>query len=240
MIEAGPDRGQAEVVGVALLIGVTVLSLGVLTAGVGVVVEANADAAATARVADGLTDLAGGRPAGEVRLPLGDGRLRVVDRTVRVVNGTDGTVVRSVETRGLVYTSGDRRTSLVAGGIVRGRGENARLTAGPSLTIANGTAVVGVTALGSVGTDAVDGDGRAAIRLTTDTTRRRAAADREGVVLAIETATPVAWERHLANRGIETDRTDVDGDGVPSVVVDPGDRRLTLVVVDLGLEVGGG
>ena len=48
------DRGQSNVVGVALLLGVAVVSMGALTAAVGVVVESSAGQADAERVATDL------------------------------------------------------------------------------------------------------------------------------------------------------------------------------------------
>ena len=90
-IPAG-TRAQSNVVGVAILIGITMLSLGALTAAVGTVVESNAAAVDADRVAADLDAAVQpvettGPHAG--RVSFTDGELRTVDRTIRVHDGDD-------------------------------------------------------------------------------------------------------------------------------------------------------
>ncbi|WP_231751698.1 archaellin/type IV pilin N-terminal domain-containing protein [Halogeometricum sp. CBA1124] len=109
------DRAQSAVVGVAILLGLTVVGVGVLTAAAGTAIQEGASTAATARVADGLDDAldAGTAAEGDATVRLAGGTIRVADRRVRVLN--DSGVVWTAAAGGLVYESGDRRVSAVAG-----------------------------------------------------------------------------------------------------------------------------
>jgi len=96
----GPDvRAQSHVVGVALLLGITVIAMGALTASTGVVVEQNAAAADAGRVASDLEAslqpvAATGRHHGRVSFARGE--LRTVERDLRLLNAT-GTVRQVAE-----------------------------------------------------------------------------------------------------------------------------------------------
>jgi len=242
--ERGRDRAQSNVVGVALLLAVTVIALGALTAGVGTMVTENAETADANRVADGFD--AALRPvettgADRGRVQFVDGQLRTVERDLRV---TDGTATYTVEVDALVYESGDRRVTFLAGAIVRGAGEGARLHRRPPITAsrrAGGVLVVGAPSLNasSVG---LSGSGTVTALLRTNVTHERVDLGRSQFRVAVETETPRAWVtafERLNATVLATDR-DLDGDGVPSVVAEfPGTRRGYLVIHDMRLEVSG-
>jgi FlaG/FlaF family flagellin (archaellin) len=228
-------RAQTHVVGVALMLAVTVASIGVITAGAGVVVDASADAAATDRAGSAFERLADGRPARAVSIPLAGGRLGALDREVRLV-GVDGDSRETVEVGGLVYERGDRRVALVAGAVVSGPPGNAVVAAGVRLSSSDDRTVVGVTAVDadSLADGGRSGSGR--VRLVTDASHR-VVDDDEGVNLAVETATPRALERQFADEGRTTTRRDFDGDGVPSVVVElDGEVELAVTALDVGVD----
>jgi hypothetical protein len=231
------DRGQAHVVGVALLAAVTVVAVAAMTATVGTVVEGHADAAAADRVATGFDDALSPRGVGprETRVPTPGGGVRVVDREVRLLAG--GAPVRVVDAGGLVYGSGADRVAFVAGGIARGRPGAATLLSRPSLAVRNETLVGGVTTLGAASGAATDSP-TAVVR--TNVTHDRIERESGDYRLAVETRTPDAWTRALP-AGLDATTTDLDGDGVPSVVVDaPADRRLSLAVHRLRAQVSAG
>ncbi|MDS0293675.1 DUF7289 family protein [Halogeometricum luteum] len=239
------DRAQSAVVGVAVLLAITVVGIGALTAAAGAVVEEGAAAAATARVADGVDDALDAGTVGETEttVRLSDGTLRTADRTVRVLNGSG--VVRSVSAGAVVYESGGRRVSAVAGAVTTdpiGRSGGSSMSAPPSVAAANGTLYVGVPALNASGTDAVSARGAALpVTLRTAPTHERRVLPADRYRVAVETTAPDAWERGFRQRGATTSRRDFDGDGVPSVVAAfPGERTVHLVVHDLRLrmEVG--
>ncbi|EJN60795.1 DUF7289 family protein [Halogranum rubrum] len=229
-------RAQSAVVGVALLLGVTMLSLGVLTASIGTVVQSNADAADAGRVATDLDAAldpvsATGPDSGHVSFT--DGKLRRVDRSVRLLN--DSGVVRNESVGGLVYSNEHHRVAFSSGAVVRGTGENARFTADPPLATSENVLLVGVARLNASGPDTVDGTNQR-VRLETNVSHRRQSLGNDSYRVAVETATPAAWERYFARQNATTTRRDFDGDGVTSVVGQyPGDRTTYLVVHDVRL-----
>jgi hypothetical protein len=228
------SRGQSTVVGVAVLLVVTAASLAALTAGVGVVVEEGASAAAAGAVADGFAavdPVAGG--AGRTTVPLAGGVLAVEPRTLRVADD-DGTVA-AYRADALVYEAGERRVALLLGVVVRGTGPGATLRRSPPVAASDGTLVVGVPVL-AADRSTLSGEGTAVLRTDVSHDRRRAGPGAYRV--AVETATPAAWERAFRERGVRTDRVDRDGDGVPSVVAYyPGVEEAHLVVHRVGLDL---
>lgn len=234
-------RGQSAVVGVALLLGLTMLSLGVLTASVGTVVQSNAAAADAGRVAadlDSALEPVEATGPGEGTVSFTEGNLHRVDRTVRVLN--DSGVVASESVGGLVYENAEHRVAFLSGGIVRGTGESARFTTEPPVVSSRDVLVVGVARLNASGPDAVGGS-ETRVTLRTDVSHSRRSLGNDSYRVAVETATPVAWESYFQRANATTSRQDFDGDGVDSVVADFGDARTTyLVVHDLRVEVNGG
>jgi hypothetical protein len=238
-------RAQSSVVGVALLVAATVVSLGALTAGVGVVIEEHAARADAARVAADLDAAIApvettGRHRG--RVAFADGTLRTVERDLRVLNATDRTVRERVEVDGLVFESGTRRVASVSGAVLRGRGEATTLRTPPPVTASTGDGGVLVVGAARLGDDrtAVSGTGGTVTALRTNVTHRRVDLGRGRFAVALETATPTPLAAWFADRGARTRVDDVDGDGVPSVVARfEGERRAYLVVHQLHLEVGG-
>lgn len=231
-------RGQSNVVGVSVLLGLTVLSLGALTAGVGVVVEEHAASADARHVAADLD--AALRPVETTGAHRGDvafthGSLATVERDLRVL--ADGRVVRRVRVGGLVYTGGDRRVAYVAGAVVRGSLDGPTLSSAPPVTAGPDVLIVGAPRLG--GSVAAAGE-NVRVTLRTDVSHDRTRLGSAPYRLAIETRTPGPLVRHLGTDRPTTVR-DLDGDGVPSAIVGfPGERTGYLVVHDLGLEAGHG
>jgi hypothetical protein len=234
-------RGQSHVVGVALLLGVTIVALAALTAGVGTVVEDTAETADAARVADGLeralrpVETTGTR-RGEVSFSAG--RVGTVERDLRVLSGS---TTRRIRVDALVYEHGDRRVAFLAGAVVVGEGAGARLRRRPPITASRegGVLVVGAPRLNASG-GSVGGTGRIRVPLRTDVTHRRIPLGRGRYRVAVETATPAAWGEAFRRLGATLlDRRDFDDDGVDSVVARfPGTRTAYLVVHDMRLEVG--
>ncbi|AZH24527.1 DUF7289 family protein [Haloplanus aerogenes] len=230
------DRAQSAPVGVAILLAVTVVSMGALTVAVGSVVEAGATQAET-RAAAGSMDAAldperSGRH--ERRLALHEGRLRTVDRSLRVLDGDAVVFERSVD--GLVFTAGQRRVRYVAGATVGATGNGAFLHASPPLSVRDGTLFVGVTALDAPAV-AVDGPGTVTLRTNVTHSRRRLSG--QGYAVAVETRTPAVWERWFEDMGATTARQSFDNDDVPSVVARfPDVQDVYVFVHDMNLEVG--
>jgi len=217
-------RGQSHVVGVTILLGLTVVSLGTLTAGVGTVVEHNAASADAARVASDLDDAlepveTTGPDRG--RVAFTDGRLSTADRQLRVLDRSG--VVHAVDVGALIYRAGDRRVAFVAGALVRGAG---------------GILVVGAPRLNAGHATVDGGGGGTTVRLRTNVSHERVALGTGTYRVAIETDTPDALARAFRDRNRSVARRDFDGDGIGSVVVAfPGERTAYLVVHDMRLEV---
>lgn len=239
-------RGQSNVVGVALLLAITVLALGALTASVGTVVEGNAASADASRVAAGFDD---GIDAVEAtgprrgRISFTDGELAVVERELRVLRG--GRVVRVVDVDALVYSTGRQRVIYLAGAVVRDAGSTARLYARPPVTASRaggpgGVLVVGAPVLNASRSTVVAGGG-STVALRTDVSHERTSLGRGRYAVAVETTTPGPWERYFRRQGASVRRHDYDRDGRASVVARyPGTREAYLVVHDLRLEVSAG
>jgi flagellin-like protein len=221
-------RGQSHVVGVAILLAVTVVSLGGLTATVADTVDAGTDHVAERQAATQLADAVQPRRVTGThtgRLAVGSGRIETVPRTVRLLN--DSGTVRRVAVDALVYRTDDTRAATVAGAVVRGRPGAATVVRRPSLRRAADTLVVGVATLG---------DRENQIPLRTNVSHHATRYPTDTWRVAIETATPDAVAASLDTAG-DTTRRDFDDDGVPSVVVRVTDRRVVFVVHALRLEV---
>ncbi|ESP88105.1 DUF7289 family protein [Candidatus Halobonum tyrrellensis] len=229
------DRAQSHVVGVALLLGITVVLLAGLTATVGTVVESNAAGVDAGRVAADVDDaLAPVETTGSRTGPLsyGDGRLHTENRTVRLLNGDR--VVETVDADALVYDRGAHRVTFLGGAVVRESGTSTTFESEPPLSTSTDALVVGVGALGD---ESVDTTGGGRLTLRTRVTHERAAYDVGTWRVAVETATPGVWERYFDRRGGVTSRRDFDDDGTTSVVASFPGRRAYLVVHRMRLEV---
>lgn len=240
----GASRAQAQIVGVSILLLVTVVSLGALTAGVGTVIDENAASADTVRVADGFaTALDPVERTGRSReqVAFTEGRVRAVDRELRIIR--DGRTVETLETDALVYEAGDEtRVAYVAGAVIRGPPGAPDLHTPPPVTASRGDGgvlVVGAPRLGA-GNATVAGSGGTTVPLRTDVGHNRTDLGTGRFRIAIETTTPDALAPYFREQGASVGRRDIDGDGVPSLVATyPGDRQGYLVVHDLNLRVGG-
>lgn len=229
------NRGQSNVVGVAVLLGIAVVSLGTLTAAVGVVVDSTAAEADAERVSSDLdTALEPVTTSGPQRgrITFSEGRLRPVDRVLEV--RVDGVVRERVNVDALVFESGGRRVTFLAGAIVRGSGEGAWMETPPQVTVGDDVLVVGAPRLGD-DVDSLSGRGGVTAVVETDVSHNRRELGDETFEIAIETTTPDAWARHFRSLGATVEREDHD---VPTVVATfEGKRRGYLVIHDLDAEV---
>lgn len=236
------ERAQSNVVGVAVMLGVTVVAMAAVTASVGTVIQGSAATADTTRVAEDLDDAlraveATGHRRG--RVSFTDGELAVVERELRVLD-EDG-VVETVQVDGLKFTAGDQRVVYLAGAVVRDAGAGGQLYGGPPITASRGPGgvlVVGAPVL-NASHASVGASGGTTVVLATDVTHERRTLGNGTYRVAVETTTPGPWERAFERRGATVeDRRDFDDDGVASVVARfPGERVGYLVVHDLSLEV---
>lgn len=237
----GDGRGQANVVGVAILVGVTVLALGTLTASIGAVIDGNAARADARRVATDVdAALAPVEATGHRRgrVSFTEGELRPEDREVRLLN--ESGVVSRIDADALVFESGQHQVTFLSGAVVRGTPPGGTMSSPPPITSSRdgGALLVGVATLGD-GVSAVGGSGPV-------TLRSRVTHDRERIGngtyrIAVETEAPRPWRQYFEDRNATVHRRDVDGDGIASVVARyPGERETYLVVHRLHLEVADG
>lgn len=233
-------RGQSHVVGVALLLGITVVALGGLTLTVGSLVDSGTASADATRVADELdAALQPVETTGPRTRPVHftGGSLQAVERDARLLE--NGSVVASHSVGALVFEAGDRRVAFLAGAVVRGRGDAAWLVSEPPVVASDRDPVLvaGVPRLES-GHVAVGGEGGTTASLRTNVSHDRTDLGRGHYGVAIETETPRPFERYFADQNASVSRSDIDGDGTESVVATyPGKRRGYLVVHNLSLEV---
>lgn len=236
-------RGQSSVVGVALLLGATVLALGVLTASVGALVSGHAARADADRVAADMDDAlrpveTTGHRTGEIR--FAEGSLETVERDLHVLK--NGTRERTIPVGGLVFARGDRRVRSVAGAVVRGREGNAWPIDTPPVVGSESTEVLVVGAAALNASDGSVGGDRVRAELATNVSHDRTYLGRGTYAVAVETRVPRAFASAFREQGATNiDRRDIDGDGLASVVATfPGVRRGYLVVHDMRLEVRDG
>lgn len=236
------DRGQSNVVGVALLVGLTMLSLGALTATVGTVVDSNAAVGDVDRVA---TDLEAaiepvettGTNAG--RVTFTEGTLRTDTRTVRVLRDGDTVVTR--ETGAVVYDRGEYGVTAVAGAVVRNHPGSASLAAAPPVSVSDTVVVIGVADV-RIDDVTVDGSGSVTRTLTTEVAHDRVLESEQGEWgVAVETPTPDPWRREFQGPNTTVTVERFDGDEHASVVATfEGERTGHVVVhrVDVGVTRG--
>jgi flagellin-like protein len=226
------SRGQSNVVGVAILLGVTVVALGAVTASVGTVVDQHAAASDTRRVAADVDDAL--RPLETTGVRRGtvsftSGSVDTLDREVRVLDS--GGVVATVDANALRFTAASRGATYLAGSVLV-HGDNWAQTRTPvTVTADPDVLVVSVPALrGNVSRTATGG---VTYSLRSNVSHVRRSLGRGGYRVAVETAHPEALREQFEQMDATVTERDVDEDGVPSVVADfPGSRTAYLVVHD--------
>jgi hypothetical protein len=211
-----------------VLVAVTVLSVGALTMAAGTFVADGVAAANTQRVAADLARLDEGDGA-VTRLEFSRGTLRVEPRTVRLLDA--GRPVVSVRADALVYESRDRRVTALGGVLVDGRRNASRLRGPVPVVLGEERLLVDVVALNASGSTAVGGSDPTAVTVRTNATHAYRTFETGPYAVAVETATPGAWERAFGAAGLATTRRDFDEDGLPSVV----GRVPRPVAVDLAV-----
>lgn len=237
-----PDwhRAQSHVVGTVLMIGLTMIALGGLTAAVGGIVDDQTSRADVDRVAGDLEDAI--QPVSSngyrsVDVTFAGGSLRTVDREIRVFNETER--LATVDADALVFTHDNRRVAVNAGAIIRGLPGGGWVEREPPITVGEDALIVGAPRLN--GTGSVGTNGGVTVTLTTNTTHERHELGANEYRIAIESETPGAFEAFAEDNGATFEVEDLDGDGVPSAILDfGGERRGYLVVHDMRLEVGDG
>lgn len=224
-------RAQASIIGVAVLVTVTVISIGALTMAAGTFVEDSVAAANTQRVAEDLTRI-GDDNDDTTRIEFSRGTLHVEPRTVRLLRG-EGSVL-TAEADALVYESRGRRVATIGGVLVEGQPGRSRLRGPLPVVVGEGRLLVDVVALNASGPDAVSGSSPVSVTIRTNATHDYRTLEESQYAVAVETATPGAWERAFTTVGVELSRRDFDEDGVPSVVATvPDPVTVDLAIHDL-------
>lgn len=243
MTVPGPDRGQANVVGVAVLVGLTMLGVAAVIAGVGTVVDSAASEASTAAVAgdlDALLESAVRHHRGSSTIQLHGGRLEPTTRQVQVTHDGDPVVERAIG--GLRYRGPDGRgvVTVLNGAIVRSDGRRRQVKQPPRVTVTDrstGSLMIGIVDLQWHGPSTAARNGALAVETTRDVRRHRAAP--ASLQVSVETAMPVQWEEWFRNHGATVSRSDTDADGITTVQASFGNRSLYVVVYEVELIADG-
>jgi len=226
-------RAQSNVVGVAILLGVTVVALGALTASVGTVVDQHAAASDTRRVAGDLDDAlqpveTTGVHRGDVAFT--DGKLDLVERQVRVLN-TSG-VVATVDANALRFSAGSREATYLAGSVLVAGDGWARARSPLAVAADSGVLVVSVPALrGNVSLAASGGGSGVTRTIRSNVSHHRRSLGDAGYRVAVETEYVDAVAEQFESMGATTTTRDFDGDGVRSVVASFDGVRTGYLVV---------
>lgn len=247
-------RAQSNVLGIVVLIAVTVLALGSLTAGIGSVIYSGATAADTERIADGLAsavspDETVGVEESDVR--FADGVLRAEERTIRVLAASDDEiddgevtvdVAETVRSDVLFYEADDRSVVVHGSAVLRVDDGNARLHREPRIVAddeLDGVLVVGAPSI-DAGDTAVSTGREGTVRVRTAVDHDRIDLGVGTYQVAVETEYPQVWKRYFERQGatVLTTSARFEGDTTDSVVAHfEGQRRAHLVVHDVDLEV---
>jgi|APHM01.1.fsa_nt_gi flagellin-like protein len=236
-------RGQSSVIGVALLLGITVVAISALTASTGALVADGVAAADTTRVSADLHQVF--EPHNDRRTTktrLSRGTVSVRNRSIRLLAEGDD-IVWSGHAGALVYRGGSRTLTAFAGAIIRQDRQTATMPGESRITVSPDALYLGVPVLNASGADAVSTSGhRLVVSFRTAARSNRIIFPTAVYKLAIETATPEIWEQHLHERGAETiTRRDIDHDGTVSLIAAFDDaRRVYIVVHDVQLTVAVG
>lgn len=229
----GERRAQSNVVGVAILLGVTVIALGALTASVGTVVDQHAAASDTRRVAGDLDDAlqpveTTGVHRGDVAFT--DGELALLERQVRVLN-TSG-VVATVDANALRFSAGSREATYLAGSVLVAGNGWARARSPLAVAADPGVLVVSVPALRGDISVAASGSGSGVTRtIRSNVSHHRRSLGDAGYRVAVETEYTDAVAEQFESMGATATTRDFDGDGVQSVVASFDGVRTGYLVV---------
>lgn len=235
-----PRRGQSHVVGVVLMLALTAIAIGGLTASIGAIIQDQTSYADATSVSNGFDSTL--RPVettgpNEGTVTFTEGTLRVVSREVRILD-TSG-IIRTVDADALVYTSGESRVAYVGGAIVRGRPGIAWMEREPPIVGGPNVLIIGVPRLGA--SAGIGGSGGVTTTLETNVSHRRYSLGVDTYAVAIETVTPAALNPYVEAQNATSTMADFDGDGIQSIVIEfAGNRIGYLVVHEMRLEVGNG
>lgn len=237
-------RGQSAVIGVALLLGLTIVSVGVLTAGTGMLVDEAAQGADANRVADrwatayNPTTLEG---TTTLSIALTGGQFTTKERRITVRRFGD--VVGTFETNVLVFEEGDHQVTVIGQAVVRGQAGRARFVRNPSLVTVFGseddrTLSISIVALSGQVDKGVRSQTPLRLQLTGSHERRDPGAGR--YTISIETATPKIWVDYLADLARSVRIVGDDSSQTKLVVAELGQvSRARLIIHRVEVETDG-
>jgi flagellin-like protein len=238
--ESNQHRGQSAVIGVALLLAITVVSVGVLTAGTSILVEEAAQEADLERIGDTIvsgyqpTTLEGTRT---MSLSLTGGTLLTEQREITV--SRYGDVIARVQTVALRYERANRAVSIVGGGILQTRAGGTAFVREPNMVSSFGgdgerILILSLVALTGTVEESIDEPRRVPLAFEATHERRDPGAGRYTVRL--ETAHPSVWMRYFEERGVDVRLVDHPGEAADVVVADLGlvtEARLIIHHVEV-------
>lgn len=233
------DRGQSAIIGVALLLAITVVSVGVLTAGTGILVDEAAQEADLERIGD--TVVADYRPAtlagtSTMTLSLAGGTVVTEPREITI--SRYGDVVARLQTVALRYERAGRALTIQSGAILQARNGHTTFVREPGMARrfgADGDRVLTLSLVNLTGDVEERIDNPRRVRFEFEATHERRDLDAGRYTIRVETAAPAAWVQYFEDVGadVHTERTSQEG-GV--VVADFGrvsDARLIIHHVEV-------
>ncbi|WP_330631336.1 DUF7289 family protein [Halocatena halophila] len=221
------SRGQSHVVGVALLLAITIISMSVLTMSVGTLIDAGQSRDEHERVGTALERLNDPSSPDRTSLTATIGTISTAPREITVSTST-GADYR-FETTAIVYTNGHHRVSTLCGAVISGQPGNAWFRSTPRVFSPESASVrlIRLTAISTSGFDRLQG----AHTFNRQRSRTHHSHDTLTGSLSIETATPGPFERFFRARGYAPSREDPDSDGIPSVSVSFTQKRRTILMI---------
>jgi hypothetical protein len=237
-------RGQSAIIGVALLLGLTIVSVGVLTAGTGILVDEAAKGADAKRVADRMataynpSTLEG---SATLSLALTGGQVSTAERRITVRRFGD--VVAAFDTNVLQFEEGNHQVTVIGQAIVRGQAGRARFVRTPRLVTLFGsdgdrTLSISIVALAGRIDQTVTNQEPLRLHLNGSHDRRNPGAGR--YTISIETATPGIWQDYLTDIARSVRIVGDDSSGTKLVVAELGRvSRARLIVHRVEVEPDG-
>lgn len=199
-------RGQSAIIGVALLLALTIVSVGVLTAGTGILVDEAAQGADAQRLADRLitaynpTTLEG---TTTLSLSLTGGQIKTAPR--RITIRRFGDIVATFETQSLRFQRGDHYVSVLGQAVVRGQAGRARFVRDPGMVSVFGTgedrtlSLSIVTLAGPLDQTVMEGE---SLQLAFQASHERRDPGAGRYTISIETATPDPWVEYFEDSAV--------------------------------------
>lgn len=237
---ASTRRGQSAIIGVALLLTITVVSVGLLTAGTGILVDEAAQEADIERIGEAFTS--GYRPATlegstTMALSLTGGKLVTAPRAITI--SRYGDIVTRVQTLALKYERSGRSVTVHGGGVLQDRADGATFIRDPNVITRFGgdgdrVLTIALVVLSGNVDERVEDPRR--VRLEFEATHERRALGAGRYTVRVETATPGAWVRYFEEAGAEVRLQEGTDDEVDVVIADLGrvtEARLILHHVEV-------